>query len=183
LDLSRFKDEQFDAVLCLGPFSHLIEKEEKEKAANEIIRVAREGAPIFISVISLYGVFRTILQRLQDELTDPTHEELFKKGTHRAHPTPHKEGKGFARVDACFYHPTEVKNLFESAGVRTLEMATCEGLSSHLMGPTNKVYEDKEKWTKWINIILQTCTDPVLLGMGEHFLYIGQKVKRKESII
>jgi len=175
LDLKMFSDEQFDAVLCLGPFSHLTEKEHKEKAASEIIRVAKKGAPIFVSVISLYGVFRTILQRLQDELLDPAHEELYKFGIHRAHPTPHKGGRGFARVNACFYHPTEVKTLFKNRGVETLEMATCEGLSSHLMGPTNKLFKDKRKWTKWIDIVLKTCTDPILLGMGEHFLYIGRK--------
>jgi ubiquinone/menaquinone biosynthesis C-methylase UbiE len=175
LELNMFKSEQFDTVLCLGPFSHLIEKEQKEKAASEIIRVTKKGAPLFISVISLYGVFRTILQRLQDELLDPAHEELYNYGIHRAHPTPHKGGRGFAKVDAYFYHPTEVKNLFESKGVKTLEMATCEGLSSHLMGPTNKLYKDKKKWAKWIGLILKTCTDPVLLGLGEHFLYIGRK--------
>jgi S-adenosylmethionine-dependent methyltransferase len=177
-DLSMFSGEQFDAVLCLGPFSHLIEKEQKEKAASEITRVAKKSAPLFISVISLYGVFRTILQRLQNELLDPTHEELFKKGIHRAHPAPHKGGKGFAQVDAFFYHPIEIKNLFESKGIKTLEMATCEGLSSHLMGPTNNLHKDKKKWAKWISIILQTCTDPILLGMGEHFLYICQKTSK-----
>jgi ubiquinone/menaquinone biosynthesis C-methylase UbiE len=174
-DLKMFNDEQFDAVLCLGPFSHLIEKEQKEKATSEITRVAKKGAPIFISVISLFGVFTTILQRLQNELLDPTHEEMFKSGVHRAHPIPHKGGRGFARVDACFYHPTEVKALFENRGVRTLEMATCEGLSSHLMGPTNKLYKDQKKWAKWMEIMLKTCTDPILLGTGEHFLYVGRK--------
>jgi ubiquinone/menaquinone biosynthesis C-methylase UbiE len=175
VNLNMFNNEQFDAVLCLGPFSHLVEKEQKQKAATEITRVAKKEAPIFISVINLYGVFRTILQRLQDELLDPTHEEMFKSGVHRAHAIPHRGGKGFARVDACFYHPAEIRSLFESKGVRTLEMATCEGLSSHLMGPTNKLYKDKKKWAKWIEITLKTCTDPILLGMGEHFLYIGQK--------
>jgi len=43
------------------------------------------------------------------------------------------------------------------------------------MGPTNKLYKDKKKWAKWMEIMLKTCTDPILLGTGEHFLYIGQK--------
>jgi ubiquinone/menaquinone biosynthesis C-methylase UbiE len=76
IDMSVFNDEQFDAVLCLGPFSHLIEKHQREKAANEIVRVAKTGAPLFISVIGLLGVFRTVLQRLPYELTDLSHVEL-----------------------------------------------------------------------------------------------------------
>ena len=34
---------------------------------------------------------------------------------------------------------------------------------------------DKEKWARWKDLILKTCTDPILLGMGEHFLYVGRK--------
>lgn len=172
-DMSIFNDEQFDAIICLGPFSHLIGKRQIEKAANEIVRVAKTGAPLFISVIGLYGVFRTVLQRLQHELTDSSHAELFTHGIHRWHEIKHKGEHGFP--DSYFWHPKDLKELFESKGVKTLQMATLEGLSSHLRGATNRLYKDKEKWAKWLELILKTCIDPVLLGMGEHFLYIGQK--------
>ena len=172
-DLSMFRDEEFDAVLCLSPLSHLIEKRDREKAADEIVRVAKDGAPLFISVIGLYGVFRVVLQRLQHELIEPSHQEMFTTGVHRLHKDTHKETKGFP--DAMFWHPKDLKELFERRGVETLEMATCEGLSSHLEGPTNRLYRDKAKWARWKELILKTCTDPVLLGMGEHFLYVGRK--------
>jgi len=174
-DMRMFSDEQFDAVLCLGPFSHLIEKHQRDKAANEIIRVAKTSSPLFISVISLYGVFRVILQRpqLHYELVDPSHAELFTHGIHRWHKPRSKKETSFP--DAYFWHPRELKEFFESKGVKTLQMATCEGLSSHIQGATNKLYRDKEKWARWTELILKTCTDPVLLGMGEHLLYIGKK--------
>jgi len=172
-DMSMFRDEEFDVVLCLAPLSHLIEGKDQQKAANEVVRVAKQGAPLFIGVIGLYGVFRSVLQRLPYELTEPSHEELFTRGVHRWHEDKHKGARGFA--DAVFWHPKDLRALFESRGVETLEMATCEGLSSHLQGATNRLYRDKEKWAKWIDLLLKTCTDPVLLGMGEHFLYIGRK--------
>jgi len=172
-DLSMFQAEQFDAVLCLGPFSHLLEERDRDRAASEIVRVAKQGAPLFISVISLYGVFRTVLQRLPHELTDPDDAEMFETGVHRSHGIRHPKERGFP--DAYFWHPKALEKLFENKGVETLKVATCEGLSSHLQGPTNKLYKDKEKWTKWLEIVLNTCADPVLLGMGEHFLYVGQK--------
>jgi hypothetical protein len=65
-------------------------------------------------------------------------------------------------------------------GVLTLEMATCEGLSSHLKEETNKVYEDPEKWKFWLKLILETCTDPLILGLGEHFLYVGKRIDPQE---
>lgn len=173
IDLSIFADEMFDAILCLGPFSHLIKKREREKAALEVVRVAKKGAPMFISVISLYGVFRTVLQRLTHELTDPSHEELFTQGIHRWHEIRHKGEHGFP--DAYFWHPKELEKLFKNSGVKMLQMATCEGLSSHLQGATNRLYRDKEKWARWKELILKTCTDPILFGTGEHLIYIGKK--------
>ncbi|MFX0203213.1 MAG: class I SAM-dependent methyltransferase, partial [Candidatus Hodarchaeota archaeon] len=51
-DLSCFQDGEFDAVLCLGgPMNHLVEKEKRLAASSELVRVAKVGAPLFISVI------------------------------------------------------------------------------------------------------------------------------------
>jgi len=172
--LSGFSNESFDAVVCLGPLSHLVERRDREIATSELIRVAKRKAPIFISVIGLYGVFRTVLQRLPYELLDPSREEIFSQGIHRASWHRHDTGQGFP--DAYFFHPNELRELFESRGVDTLEMATCEGLSSHLQEETNRIYEDEEKWERWLKILLRTCNDPCILGLGEHFLYIGRKI-------
>lgn len=51
-DLSVFKDDTFDAVLCLGgALNHITCREYREKAIDELIRVAKNGAPIFVSVM------------------------------------------------------------------------------------------------------------------------------------
>jgi len=174
VDLSEFWDESFDAVLCLGALSHVIDEGEREKAASELVRVTKKKAPIFVSVINRYGVFRTILQRLPYELTDPAHQETFTEGLHHAHYVNPLELEG-GFTDAYFFLPNELKELFEKNGVQTLEMATCEGLSSHMQEATNAVYNDPAKWNRWLEILLRTCTDPCILGLGEHLLFIGRK--------
>jgi len=177
-DLSRFKNEFFDAVLCLGgPLSHLLEKSEREQAANELVRVTKKKAPLFISVFNRYGLFRLLLRlALHENLTDSTHKEMFTTGIHRAH---YRHPKGFRRThgftDAYFFFPNEVKQLFESKGIQTLTLATCEGLSSDLEEATNMIYRDRAKWRRWLEILLQTCTDPCIIGLGTHLLYIGRK--------
>jgi len=174
VDLSEFMDESFDAALCMGPLSHLIDEAEREKAASEIIRVIKKKAPVFASVINRYGVFRTILQRLPNELTDPAHQETFSEGLHHAHyHHPLETWGGF--TDAYFFLPYELRELFEKKGVQTLDMATCEGLSSHLQEQTNAIYNDQAKWNRWLKIVLKSCNDPILLGSGEHILYVGRK--------
>jgi 2-polyprenyl-3-methyl-5-hydroxy-6-metoxy-1,4-benzoquinol methylase len=173
-DLSELKTEVFDAVLCLGPLSHLTGKSYRERAASEIVRVAKKNAPIFASVINRYGVYRTVLQELPELLIDPSHKETFTRGIHRAHYLHPREPHG-GFTDAYFYLPNELRELFEGKGVATLDMATCEGLSSHLQEATNSIYKDKEKWARWLEIINQTCNDPMILGVGEHLLYVGRK--------
>jgi len=174
-DLSRFRDEVFDAVLCLGPLSHLLQKSEREQAAGELVRVTKEKAPLFISVINRYGLFRVFL-RAGENLTDASHEKMFRTGIHRAH---YRHPKGFRRThgftDAYFFLPNEVRELFENKGVQTLTLATCEGLSSDLEEATNMLYKDREKWRQWLKIHLQTCTDPCITGLGSHLLYVGRK--------
>jgi len=175
-DLSRFKIELFDAVLCLGgPLSHLIQKSDREQAAHELVRVAKKKAPLFISVLNRYGFFRVLL-RAQENLADSSHEEMFAKGIHRAsfpHPKAFRRTGGF--TDAYFFLPNELKKLFENKGVQTLTMATCEGLSTDLEKDTNTLYEDRGSWARWLKIVLQTCTDPCIIGLGTHLLYIGSK--------
>jgi ubiquinone/menaquinone biosynthesis C-methylase UbiE len=174
VDLSEFKDESFDAVLCLGPLSHLIEEEERRAAATELVRVTKKKAPLFASVINRYGVFRTVLQQLPYELTDSSHQKMFTEGLHLAHyrhPSEQKE----KFTDAYFFLPNELRQLFEKRGVQTLDMATCEGLSSHLQEETNALYNDPAKWNRWLKLMLQSCDDPCLLGLGEHLLYVGRK--------
>ena len=152
--------------------SHLLDKQDRELATSELIRVTKKQAPLFISVINRYGVFRSILENpdMHHELTDPSHRELFSQGIH------HAQWDDPETMDFYFFHPTELKALFESYNIQTLEMATCEGLSSHLREQTNHIYEDKDKWYRWVQLLLKTCTDPVILGLGEHFLYVGKKV-------
>jgi ubiquinone/menaquinone biosynthesis C-methylase UbiE len=174
VDLTRFDDELFDAVICLGPLSHLINKPDREKALNEILRVAKKNAPIFVSAINRYGVYRTVLHELPELLVDQSHEETFTKGIHRAHYLHPREPHG-GFTDAYFFRPIELRKLFETKGAQTLEMATCEGLSSHLQEQTNLVYDDKQKWQRWLKLIYQTCNDPTIIGMGEHLLYVGRK--------
>ena len=53
VDLSRIADGEFDAVICLGgPLSHIVDDQKRDKAINELIRVAKPGTPIFVSVMS-----------------------------------------------------------------------------------------------------------------------------------
>ncbi len=167
-NLSLFDDETFDAVLCLGgPLSHLLNIGQRERAAAELVRVAKREAPIFVSVISRIGLLKTILIGFPHEIQYAKHH--LEVGNY----VPGQQGQGFTA--AHWFLPEELRALFEKQGVQVLEMAGLEGLSSHHEKETNRLCKDKEKWKMWIDILLKTCTHPSVVGSAEHFLLVCRK--------
>jgi len=166
-DLSAFADETFDAVLCLGgPLNHLLKSKQRERAAKELVRVAKKGAPIFVSVISRIGLLRSYLVRFPDEM------QYARTQLEVGDYIPGLQGKGFTA--SHWFLPEELRELFEERGVKVLEMAGLEGLSSHHRKETNRLYKDQEKWKLWTEILLKTCAHPSVVGSTEHFLLVGK---------
>jgi len=167
-DLSMFPKETFDVVLCLGaPLCHLLSAEQRENAAAELVRVAKNDAPIFVSVISRIGLLRTILIRFQHEMQYARHH--WEVGDY----IPGQQGEGF--TPAHWFLPEELCALFQKHRVKILEMAGLEGLSSHHEKETNRLYKDQEKWKMWVEILLKTCTHQSVVGGSEHFLLVCRK--------
>jgi len=167
-DLSRFRDETFDAVVCLGgPLSHIVDKDNREKAIDELIRVAKNGAPIFVSVIGRLAVLVTELVRLPHEMELAIFPKLRDTGDYYG-------GYGFAPCH--FYLPDEIRKSFENRGITVLEMVGLEGLASGHPIETDRLFKKHpEAWKIWWQTHLKTCTHPVSVGMSEHFLIICKK--------
>jgi len=176
-NLSEFENESFDAVLCLGALPHLISSGDRSVAVSELVRVARRDAPIFISVINSLGTYRNILQQFRYEIADPSHRDVFLQKVHREEWHRRLGITGF--TDAYLFSPAELKELVERYSVRTLDIASCEGLSAHLQEETNTLYQDKNMWQFWLDLVIKTCNDPCILGSGEHLLYVGRKARSK----
>ena len=77
LDLSRFDDNSFDAVILFGPMYHLISDDDKVRALLEAKRVVKNGGFIFISYyMNDYAIFkhgfldRNILDSINNGLVD-----------------------------------------------------------------------------------------------------------------
>lgn len=165
-DLSRFNTNDFDAVLCLGgPLTHISDETERIQATSELVRVAKPGAIVCIAVVGYLAMLRTVLSRFSYELITPPYSELI------------KEGKGNNLVGDSLWHffrASELQQLAESCGLTTLEMVGCEGLSTGLFEATNTVAEDPAKWERWVELVLETASEPAIVDMAAHILYIGR---------
>jgi len=121
-DLSRFEDNSFDVVLCLGgPLSHINPESERQKAINELLRVAKRGALIFVSVMSKYGVLLATPFGWPQEVGYKKHfENLVSNGEDYKW-----RGDGY-----CHYFTSlELEAIFAKKAVKIIEKVGLEGLN------------------------------------------------------
>lgn len=78
-------------------------------------------------------------------------------------------------VPVHFFRSDEIRELAEAAGLETVEMAECEGLSTGYEEETNALAQDKEAWDRWFNLVIETTSDASLVDGAGHILYIGRK--------
>jgi ubiquinone/menaquinone biosynthesis C-methylase UbiE len=162
-DLSRFEADSFEAVLCLDPLSYLGEKVDRIRAVSELVRVAKPKGIVCISGRGYLALPRTILLIANDDFLDPSFAMFLETGN-----IPIQGSM------VHFFRADELRQLAESCGLTTLEMAGCEGLSSNLIEATNVLHQDEEKWNRWVELVLQTSAEPSVVDMAEHILYIGR---------
>ncbi len=168
-DLSQFEDNTFDGILCLGePLSHLLSKVDRIRAVDELIRVAKPSAPLFVSVIGRLVVLKDALESFPDLLEI---KDLFMKildtGTYEG-------GHGFTAVH--FFLSEELESIFQEKPVKILEMVGLEGLaSSHRRRLNQLARKYPKRWKNWQAYHLKTCTHAHIVGTSNHILLICQK--------
>lgn len=167
VDLSRIADGEFDAVLCLGgPLSHIVDAQKRDKAICELIRVAKPGAPIFVSVMGRLSLLVVELTLFQEEIAMPHFKQIRDTGDYA----------GDAGFTAChFFLPEELREAFSGKGVEIRELAGLEGISSNHRRKLNKLAKDETLWRTWLETHYQTCTHPAIVGTSEHMLIVSTK--------
>jgi len=167
-DLSRFEDNSFDAVLCLGgPLSHVHPESERKKAVEELVRVAKINAPVFISVMGKLGVL-PVFYRWINEMKDTKH---FREFYERGDDYQWNKGRSFAH----FFELDELKSLFGEK-INILESVGLEGLATPSEDQFNDMAEnDPKAFKNWMEMHYKTCTKPTVVDFSNHFMIIGRK--------
>lgn len=167
--LSQFKDNSFDAVICLGgPLSH-VEKKDRQKAINELIRVAKKNAPIFVSVMGKYAILLECLRRWPEEIAD---DVSFKNLT--GYGDDYNFGSAKSGKSYChFFTVDEFEKFFPKNKVKQLEIVGLEGLASTQAKEYNEIKgKTKKNWDKMHN---STCNLRTIADVSNHMLIIVKK--------
>jgi S-adenosylmethionine-dependent methyltransferase len=171
-DLSRWAEGSFDAVLCLGPFYHLPDPDDRHRAATELARVLCPGGTAFVALMPRYSFLRRTLA-IPDErhhLAQPDFvEHLLEDGVF-VNDIPGRFTDGYG---VC---PEEVAPFFEGYGFTTLALLSAESIVVDIQRAISELAEDDpETYQAAFDLVLRSASDPSILGMASHLLYIGRR--------
>jgi SAM-dependent methyltransferase len=171
-NLGRWPDASFDAVLCLGPFYHLPDPTERARAAQELARVLRPGGIAAVAFMPRYALLRRTLA-LPDErqhLTDSDWlERLLQHGVFQ-NDVPRRFTHGYG------VQPAEIEPFFAQYGLQMLTLAASEGIAGGIQAEVAEmIAADSDLRDCVLDILVQTATDPSILGMVSHLVYLGQR--------
>ena len=178
-DLSHWPDNSFDAVLSLGPFYHLPDPNDRNRAAAELHRVLRANGTAFVALMPRYAFLRRTLD-IPDErrhLAQPDFiERILKEGVF-INDVPGRFTDGYGVL------PEEVSPFFEQHGFVTLALLSAEGIAVNNQRALSELAaSDPALYQAALDVVMRTADDPSILGMANHLLYVGRRVDARAGI-
>lgn len=157
LDLSKFKDNSFDVVLCMGAFYHLKEEELRKKALKESLRVLKEDGILVVSYINKNALVLCSARRDIENMDKVL--EVNRTGS-----------------DSLFYGITQknLRKIMKDLRVKPICNIATDGVGYIVKEKINSFSE--EDFNKWLYYHFENCEDESLLGYSIHGLYFGVKV-------
>jgi SAM-dependent methyltransferase len=171
-DLGRWPAGGFDAALALGPFYHLTEEADRGRAAAELARVIRPGGLLFAALMPRLAFLRRTLAdpterrhlAAPDFLTRVLTEGVFTNDE----PGRFTGGYGF--------RPEAIVPFFAAHGFTPLTLLASESAAPDLQGQLAELARaDPTTWEATLGALLAVATEPSILGMASHLLYVGRR--------
>lgn len=171
-ELNMIKDDHFDCSLMLGPMYHLQKETDRLKAVSELHRVTRENGVVFVA----------FMPRIRHVLTSLVSPENWKPNDNLRSIMNFSQTGCFNHADngrftgAYYFNIEEINPFMESQGFETL----------NLIGSNIGAILNQENWGYWhdkgeqevkqiVELIKENATNPYVLGISSHLLYIGRK--------
>ena len=171
-DLSQWDDDSFDAVVCLGPFYHLPDPGDRERAAAELCRVLRAEGLTFVALMPRYAFLRRTLA-IPDERHHLAQQDFVARVLEDGVFVNDIPGRF---TDGYGVNPNEVAPFFERHGFTTLTLLAAEGIIVNNQRCLIELAEsDPITCQAAFEVIVDTASDPSILGMATHLLYVGKK--------
>ncbi len=168
-DLSAWKDEAFDAVLCLGPLYHILDEADRRCVLRESTRVLKPGGLLAAAFISRYAPVFDLAKRYPQNIAKAGKKmrEYLDCGIHIQ-----EEGNpGF--VDAWFADPSEIEGCFSDLPLQKITLFGAEG--GLAQSEPSLVSLDEEDRRHWIDMAISLAPGPAGIFASEHIVFLGRK--------
>ena len=157
LDMSRFPDESFDAVLCLGALYHLMELPDRQKCVSECLRVLKKGGIFAFAYINRHAMYINSFNNAAS-----TAEELSAIA---------ETGQNGVFYAMDFNEPAELMSNFPAEKLADIGV---DGLMYPLKNRLNEA--TPEEFSAYMTHHLNTCEQPSIIGHSMHGLWVGRKL-------
>ena len=172
VDLSVYANDSFDAVLLFGPLYHLTDETERLACIKEVNRVLKPNGLIFAGFIPYLSGAIGVVARMfltPDQVNAETLTRVFERGVHN-----NLVDRGFQ--EAYYSTSDEVVSLFSSNGFSRILLRSVRGWGNKYDEQLYKLKDENPEMHKTVmDLINKTATDPSIIEMCWHAIYIGQK--------
>lgn len=166
-DMSCFADDTFDVVLNMGPFYHLITKEQREKCLKECLRVLKKDGLLITAYIPRYCVFQYVAISNVKYLDEHLAKQIIETGVLK-----HDDEKCFW-TDTYYSSKEEMESIYGEHGLKIIDHFAQDGLAPLL---SHKVDNWEESQFKiWCDYHYSICREQSVLGASNHVVIIGRK--------
>jgi SAM-dependent methyltransferase len=170
-DLSRWATGSFDAALALGPFYHLPDRADRERAAAELARVVRPGGIVCVALMPRLGFLRRTIANPAERrhLTTPGFvARLLDEGAF-FNDEPGRFTGGYG------VRPEEVGPFFARFGFEQLALLASQSAATDLQRELAELAaDDPDGYAAALDALYRVADEPSILGMASHLLYVGQ---------
>lgn len=168
INMSMFEDESFDVVLNMGPFYHLVEKEDRDKCLLESLRVLKKGGLLVTAYIPRYFVVQYLAMKDTRYLDADLGKQLIQTGQLR-----HDDEKCFW-TDTYYATKSEMEQMYKDNGVDVIDHFAQDGITPLLSQTVDSWSE--EQFKIWCDHHYSICREQTLLGASNHVVIIGKKL-------
>jgi ubiquinone/menaquinone biosynthesis C-methylase UbiE len=168
-DLSTWADGSFDAVVCLGPFYHLPNADDRDRAAAELRRVLAGDGVVFVALMPALAFLRRSLA-LPDErrhLRAPGFVERVLRDGVFVNDVPGRFTQGY-RIKL-----EEVDPFFSRFDFEQVALLSTESLTVGLEAVLPELLADEALRQLVVELAIGHAGDPSILGLARHLLYVG----------
>ena len=162
-NLPDMPGQPYDAVLCLGPLTHLPVEDDRSRALCGLMARLKPGGLLYISVGGYLAMLRTVARLGGVELVDKDAWDLLQPGDSLV-----------GGMHWHFYRADELCSLAEEAGLETVDMLGCQSLSTGMPEATIDLAKNDVAWRRWRELLWRMAREPAVVDMAEHILYVGR---------